>query len=70
MTTINDSPKPPEWWTAENTEAWHREVWGDEGTWGAGMQTWGSKIRGRSTQGWCGVLSATHREGISGDAGQ
>ena len=45
MTAINDSPKPPEWWTAENTEAWHREVWGDEGTWGAGMQTWGSKIR-------------------------
>jgi hypothetical protein len=44
VTAINDSPRPPEWWTAENTAAWTEEVWGAEGTWGAGMQTWGSKI--------------------------
>jgi hypothetical protein len=44
MTAINDSPRPPEWWTAENTAAWHRDVWGDEGTWNVGMRTWGSKI--------------------------
>ena len=44
MTTINDSPKPPEWWTAENTEAWTKDVWGDEGTWSASQESWGRKI--------------------------
>ena len=46
MTAINDSPKPPEWWTAENTEAWTIEVWGNKEGWGATMKDWGSKIYG------------------------
>jgi hypothetical protein len=44
MTAINDSPRPPEWWTAENTEAWAREVWGDLKAAGEAMLTWGGKI--------------------------
>ena len=44
MTAINDSPKPPEWWTAENTEAWTIEVWGDPDAWSASQESWGRKI--------------------------
>lgn len=36
----------PEWWTEANTAAWHREVWGDEGTWGEAQRGWGHKIEG------------------------
>lgn len=35
------NPKPPEWWTAENTAAWEREQWGPNGRQG----TWGEKIQ-------------------------
>jgi hypothetical protein len=44
VTAINDSPRPPEWWTAENTEAWAREVWGDLMASGEVMREWGQKI--------------------------
>jgi hypothetical protein len=27
---VQDGPRPPEWWTEENTAAWTREVWGGE----------------------------------------
>ena len=45
MTAINDSPKPPEWWTAKNTEAWAATVWGNVEGAGEAMRAWGSKIR-------------------------
>jgi hypothetical protein len=51
VTAINDSPRPPEWWTAENTEAWAREVWGDLRAAGETMREWGSKLRGGSKAG-------------------
>jgi hypothetical protein len=38
--------KPPEWWTAENTAAWIREIWGNPKDWLVAMQTWGSKMDG------------------------
>jgi hypothetical protein len=37
--------RPPEWWTAENTEAWAKEVWGDKSSWGDAMRAWGDKFK-------------------------
>jgi hypothetical protein len=37
--------RPPEWWTAENTAAWTREVWGDESGWSPSQEGWGKKIQ-------------------------
>ena len=37
-------PKPPEWWTEENTRQWEREVWGDPGHWSAAQMTWAGKL--------------------------
>lgn len=36
----DNEPKPPEWWTTENTEAWTRERWADgsQGEWGEKIQ--------------------------------
>ena len=34
------TPKPPEWWTSENTEAWMREQWGEPSERSEAMGTW------------------------------
>ena len=38
-------PGGPEWWTTENTEAWHRHIWGDRGNWDSAMRIWGYKLK-------------------------
>jgi hypothetical protein len=39
-------PKPPEWWTEENTEAWHREVWGGDREQSAAQVEWSAPYDG------------------------
>jgi hypothetical protein len=36
-------PRPPEWWTTENTEAWNLAQWGNADP-SEAQRTWGSKI--------------------------
>jgi hypothetical protein len=36
-------PHPPEWWTAENTAAWQRQVWRGEVQASDAQLTWGRK---------------------------
>jgi hypothetical protein len=45
---LTDAPKPPEWWTEENTAAWTREVWGDRTEASAAQSGWRGKIDGHS----------------------
>ncbi len=37
-------PRPPEWWTAENTARWQAEVWGGEVEVSDAQRSWGGKI--------------------------
>jgi hypothetical protein len=37
--------KPPEWWTAENTEAWAVEVWGNPEGRSEAQQGWADRIK-------------------------
>ncbi len=41
----NTEPYPPEWWTTENTAAWHKAVWGGSADLSAAQQGWGSKYQ-------------------------
>jgi hypothetical protein len=40
-----DGPKPPEWWTEENTAAWTREVWGGECEVSDAQRHWGGWMK-------------------------
>lgn len=45
MTDHAEGPRPPEWWTEENTAQWQAERWGNPEEWDGAMRTWGGKIR-------------------------
>lgn len=41
---VKKGPRPPKWWTEENTAAWTAEVWGGTGKVSRAQRTWGGKL--------------------------
>ena len=43
------TPKPPEWWTSENTAAWNMEQWGDPAGRSAAQVAWDAPVTSGQT---------------------